>query len=71
VSTGAAGCRQAPAGLEDAVNTPQGRQRVVQVPDLRQLNDEPAGDDPGAALRAAIAADQADGSAGPRAEGRA
>ena len=40
-------CRgQASARLEDAVDAPQGRQRVVQVPDLGQLDDEPPGDDP-------------------------
>ena len=51
-------------GVEELTTYASGRLGRVPGPD------EPA-DDPGAALRAAIAADQADGSAGPRAEGRA
>lgn len=49
-------------GVEELTTYASGRLGRVPGPD------EPA-DDPGAALRAAIAADQADGSAGPRAEG--
>ena len=37
---------QASARLEDAVDASQRRQRMVQVADLSQLDDEPSGDDP-------------------------
>ena len=40
---------QASARLEDAVDASQRRQRMVQVADLSQLDDEPPGDDPVAA----------------------